>query len=976
MKTKIIHYLAVMFFSVALITPLSISAVIASPSQNSAQIPFELYVYPDVINATGDESVNPAFAVHALGDFSGNITISLSGQLPPGATIEVGSINDGSGQLNDYNQLYDAGSLTISRFNNLCQNCLPLGVLKWNFIQPTILFNAIEQGKSYTVNVTASNGSYNTTKSFTINGTPVQPNSYYAFGIPHIDDYWEKEISAGQTTSLHMAVNTNYTGSINLSALTPPEKSISASFSANPINVAPGNNYGQDNPYYFNVKTTAETPNGFYYLIPQNSQPNRPEAKFGFRIKVNNKSSINTSAPIISSQPAKQPTPTQEKLKEQIIPANAPINQNIQKETAAQILWQKPLEQIQPNTREDFATNLLVKSAIDENYRQPLPEITEKIPFKITNKYSGNIKLGENSGCSFKSTLNNYILKKLAQIINWPIANQALAQSGCQSINSTEVTLGIRNILADLSLNNPDLFNQLYDNLSNNDYQSFIKALYKNYDSFSADRQRDIQKIFGIKSGKPQAASIQSIAQGLSSIDLQGVKDYADKLKQELEKSNQQTMDSRQIRSLAIERLGQKIKDNKICIAADKLIDAHIDPQRKKELEKVSTIVDRSLNDIGSGKFLCCAGIESGYNWVISAGSETRMASQSIGNENANTIVDDTVIGAASCNQQVGETRKEYAYGSSAAQNASTQIKQQITKAKELYAEKLKQGLALAEQTYTAVLEEQGKTKVASGKTTAPIISGKNVSDETTTQLSISRAAYDNTATAEKLAAQFNTKDIVSDNNISTIFNEDGAATASLLYSPIAVSSSVLNNFKDELLTQFPFIKNIYAESEENYLTKTNYIQIISNNSNAAILITDPLARNIGYNPLLQDNINQIKGARYERLSEESSLIFIPGVSFGNYDIRLIGLKDGNYDIDATLAIADKNYNQKFTGEIKQGEIINGSTQTDFQATSTLNFSEKIKKFLSKPLNILFSLIILIILLVIGWKITRHIKKS
>jgi len=972
-KIKMFYSIIVSLLSaIILATPSLSSAIIVSPPSNQAKIPFELYVYPETINATGDESVNPAFAVHALNNFSGDIKISLSGQLPPSSTIEVGSINDGNNQLNGYNQLYNAGSLTMSQFNNLCQSCLPLGTLKWNFIQPTILFNSIEAGTSYTVNVTASNKNYSVTKSFTINGAPVEPNGYYVFGIPHIDDYWEKEINAGQSTSLHMAVHTNYTGSINLSALTPPEKSISTSFSANPINVTPGNNRGQDNPYYFNVKTTTETPNGFYYLIPQNTQPNRPDAKFGFRVKVNNNLSINTSAPITASPPTEQLITS-----EKIISETAQINQNIQKEAASQILWQKPLEQVQPDTREKFAIDLLAKSATDETYRQPLPEITEKISLKITNKYSGNMKLGDDFGCSFKSTLNNYIPKRLAQIINWPIINQVLAQGGCQTINSTETNLGIRNILADLSQNNPDLFNQLSNSLANDDYSSFIKALYQNYDSLSADRQRDVNKIFGIKSGKPQAASIQSIAQGLSSMDLQSVKDYANDLKQKLEKSKQQTMDSRQIRSLAIERLEQKVKDNKICIAAKELIDAHLDSEKKKELEKVSTIVGRSLDDRGSGQFLCCAGTESNYSWIVSMGSETRMASQSKGNENKDTITDDTMIATASCNDLWGterEPNKQYTYGSAAAQSATEQIRRQITKAKEIYAEKLKIGLNLAEQTYTAIVEEQGKAKMTATAPATTAISSKNISNETVMQLSVSRTAYNNTATSEKLASQFNIDDIISNGNVTTIINENGAATASLLYSPIIISDNTLNNFKDKLLANFPFIKNIYAEGEENYLTQTNYIQIVNNNANTAILVTDPLARNIGYNPLIQNYINQIKGAQYQQISEGSSSIFIPGISFGNYDIRLIGLKDGSYDIDATLAIADKIYNQKFNGEIRQGEIINGSTQTNFQTASTLNFFEKIKKFLSKALNTILFILISTILLIGIWKIIAHLK--
>jgi len=109
----------------------------------------------------------------------------------------------------------------------------------------------------------------------------------------------------------------------------------------------------------------------------------------------------------------------------------------------------------------------------------------------------------------------------------------------------------------------------------------------------------------------------------------------------------------------------------------------------------------------------------------------------------------------------------------------------------------------------------------------------------------------------------------------------------------------------------------------------------VSVHSPAHILVTDMLGRQVGYDPVAQDVINNIPYAKMSELDADSENIVIPWPLDGTYLIQLIGTADGSYMLNLTLWT---NSSTTLTQTVS-GTITNGSIQTFTAKLAASSFS-------------------------------------
>jgi len=102
------------------------------------------------------------------------------------------------------------------------------------------------------------------------------------------------------------------------------------------------------------------------------------------------------------------------------------------------------------------------------------------------------------------------------------------------------------------------------------------------------------------------------------------------------------------------------------------------------------------------------------------------------------------------------------------------------------------------------------------------------------------------------------------------------------------------------------------------YSTKPTFgIQVYSP---ANVFVIDPLRRSIGFNPTINESVNEIPGAFYSGPGTEPQIIMIPDPINGSYNILLVGTASGDYTLTVEYITAEQTTTQTFNGTISENE--------------------------------------------------------
>ncbi|OGD67226.1 hypothetical protein A3F08_00690 [Candidatus Berkelbacteria bacterium RIFCSPHIGHO2_12_FULL_36_9] len=194
-----------------------------------------------------------------------------------------------------------------------------------------------------------------------------------------------------------------------------------------------------------------------------------------------------------------------------------------------------------------------------------------------------------------------------------------------------------------------------------------------------------------------------------------------------------------------------------------------------------------------------------------------------------------------------------------------------------------------------------------------------------------------------------------------------GSATAQITTNGEGLETAQVTTAGGGLGNNDPSIINKALAEGNSASYLTNYINITANKT-VALMITDPLGRHIGWDPVTDVGLNELSNAiashAKDSIDGESrdSFYILNNIIKGKYILRAYALEDGEYNINVNIPIIDKVVRKTFTGTAKAGDIIDGNIEVDWDALTPTQL--KTRKILSTG-GIVFGSILG--LFVLGW---------
>ncbi|EKD56259.1 MAG: hypothetical protein ACD_58C00244G0002 [uncultured bacterium] len=185
----------------------------------------------------------------------------------------------------------------------------------------------------------------------------------------------------------------------------------------------------------------------------------------------------------------------------------------------------------------------------------------------------------------------------------------------------------------------------------------------------------------------------------------------------------------------------------------------------------------------------------------------------------------------------------------------------------------------------------------------------------------------------------FNTASNVSNKCAAVILCDNGPTAGSTTSYGTSFSSNTQTHASSGIINTVFASDSTQNDTFESYYT--NFIHL-SSDKPVGILIIDPSGRAVGWNPISQNEVNQIVNTSYSGIGSANPEMLLRGLTEGSYRIRLLGLDDGPYKVNLAIATEDQVWTKTYQGMIKKNEIINGNFDIGMNKISTLTLSQKI----------------------------------